>query len=534
MWTQARINDLFRTRVQVVRFNKFKTILSAIEHGGLSVNAAESKYGYTALHVAVAQSSAKWVKHLLELGADPTARNRYGVTPMHMAAWVGPETVQKCALLPVEGLTYTDIRGLTPLHYVIRRFRRVDLGTRIKVLRWMLAQPNCPINAVDLHGRTPLQFGEGVWTDPEKRLLVEASAAHKRWTALRRAWVGVVALAALAAFAPSQLVGRAAMFSTYPSISNRVDALKRAVTTVDPKDALVPPGTAWVVTPKIHGTNTSVTVIRGGGRPMVARRNAFLKPGESHYGYQEVLAPWLDRLPLLLGFFPRAKQVTVYGELYGGLWPGVTSAGAVQREVLYSPKRHFVAFDVSVDGKFLPFYDARAVLRKAAPTLPFTTVAFTTCDLDAAVAWAREHADDEAVTAADIAAAKLPPLTKPNPGEGWVVRPVMDTWTAGGDQDRPLLKIKGSKFGEGSETAGAGGAGATGAAGPVVPAPGPNPYLTTGRITSVLSKQSQEDCNVRNVQALAKAVCADIAADGGAVPTVSETCKALVNHFRNL
>jgi hypothetical protein len=110
----------------------------------------------------------------------------------------------------------------------------------------------------------------------------------------------------------------------------------------------------------------------------------------------------------------------------------------------------------------------------------------------------------------------------------------MDTWTAGGDQDRPLLKIKGSKFGEGSETAGAGGAGATGAAGPVVPAPGPNPYLTTGRITSVLSKQSQEDCNVRNVQALAKAVCADIAADGGAVPTVSETCKALVNHFRNL
>jgi hypothetical protein len=406
----------------------------------------------------------------------------------------------------------------------------------------MLAQPNCPINAVDLHGRTPLQFGEGVWTDPEKRLLVAASAAHKRWTALRRAWVGVVALAALAALAalpPSQLVGRAAMFSTYPSITNRADALKRAVTTVDPKDALVPPGTAWVVTPKLHGTNTSVTVIRGGGRPMVARRNAYLKPGESHYGYQEVLAPWLDRLPSLLGLFPDAKQVTVYGELYGGLWPGVTSAGAVQREVLYSPKRHFVAFDVSVDGKFLPFYDARAVLRKAAPTLPFTAVAFTSCDLDTAVAWAREHADDEAVSAANIAAAKLPSLTKANPGEGWVVRPVMDTWTVGGDQDRPLLKIKGSKCGEGSETASGGAAGSgAGAAGPVVPAPGPNPYLTTGRITSVLSKQAEADCNIRNVQALAKAVCADIAADiaadGGAVPTVSETCKALVNHFRSL
>jgi hypothetical protein len=532
MWTQKRIDAVFNVSDRQILFRKFKAILDAIEGGGMPVNAAESKYGYTALHVAVIQSSAAHVRRLLELGADPTKRNRYGASAMHFTAWTCTEPLQKCKCLPTEGLAYVDNYGQTPLHFLMLNPADMAVSMRItrRMLRWMLVQPACAANARNSLGMTAADVAqyqrrhEGLaplWSDADLHMLDDAMAVHTRWSPLRAAWVGA------AVAPPSQLLARpVAMFTAYPSITNRAGTFTKTAA------GAVPPGTAWVVTPKIHGTNTSITVIRGGGLPLVARRNAFLKPGETHYGYQEVLAPWMGTLPRLLDRFPAARQVTVYGELYGGLWPGVTSAGAVQREVLYSPQRRFVAFDVAVDGVFLPFYDARTVLHAVAPTMPFTAVAFTSCEVGDAVAWARDHADDEAVPAAAIATANLPPLTKPNPGEGWVVRPVVEATL---DDERVMLKVKGAKFCEGGE--GGEGAGAAGAAGAgrasAVPVAAPNPYLTTGRITSVLSKQSEADCTIRNVQALAKLVCSDIAADGGVVPTASEACKALVSYFRD-
>ncbi len=216
-------------------------------------------------------------------------------------------------------------------------------------------------------------------------------------------------------------------FAAYPSITNRQKDFQRWATKA------CDDGTVWVATPKFHGTNMSVIVTADGG-VTYARRNGVLSMEDKFYGFQSVLPKF--RWNKLCALFPAAHQVTVFGELYGGIYGNVVTQ-PVQKTVQYDPNLAFVAFDVQVDGKFLDVYDARAVC--TAIRVPFVPILFRGLAPDVWT-WARAHAEDPAV----VLRKDLPVLPK-NTGEGFVIRPTRETHH---DGDRALVKVKSATFDE--------------------------------------------------------------------------------------
>lgn len=107
---------------------------------------------------------------------------------------------------------------------------------------------------------------------------------------------------------------------------------------------------------KIHGTNFSF--ITDGTDVVCCRRSDILKPDENFYSYKNILTKYKDKI---LNLFDKIKkiikekynldiiQIQLYGELYGGNYPGVeTSIGSksVQKGIYYSNSNEFAAFDL--------------------------------------------------------------------------------------------------------------------------------------------------------------------------------------------
>lgn len=119
----------------------------------------------------------------------------------------------------------------------------------------------------------------------------------------------------------------------------------------------IPANAEWVVTEKVHGTNTGVYV-DAGGSVKIARRTGFAEAPEKHYradlvverlheafksAAQEVLAKYGCAAP--------TDFVIFYGELYGAIYPGMECKSGlmpVQRGVYYSNDVHFRCFDIVV------------------------------------------------------------------------------------------------------------------------------------------------------------------------------------------
>jgi Rnl2 family RNA ligase len=289
------------------------------------------------------------------------------------------------------------------------------------------------------------------------------------------------------------------MFARYPEISNRPSAMTYAV----------PADEVWVATHKVDGTNMSVIVQRDDRSVTYARRNGVLTPGVAFYGWETVV-PAAGRWLELLDQFPVAKQVTVYGELFGGKYPhkdvpAVPGVGPVQRGVFYHPDRQFVAFDVCVDGVFLEYgAAATAVTAVGARVLP---VVFSGVVADV-LAWAHDHRAAEV----DPAWYGFPdlPIIKGNKGEGWVVRPTHDAYTTCGS--RVIFKIKNPTFNEGVGTDD------SSAPSSAKPKPGTptSRYVTPARVSNVLGKELPSELTFKNFATLVALVLADAAKDGGA------------------
>jgi Rnl2 family RNA ligase len=254
---------------------------------------------------------------------------------------------------------------------------------------------------------------------------------------------------------------------------------------------------AWVATPKIHGTNMSVTILRNTGEVKYARRNAFLGSDTAFMGYGAVL-PGLTTWTDFLEDFPDAVQaVTIFGEFFGGSWPG-TEDHPIQRGVHYSPSKRFVAFDIRLSpGGFVDFPVMAAACRRHG--VPHVQVA-AQGSFDDMAAWARTHAADD-VDPALYEVTDLPVIPG-NAGEGWVIRPLVELHSTEKGR-RVLVKIKNAAFSESARASGRG----------PKPLPGTFTRVTATRVANVLSKELPETLTFARFRALVDLVLADIAAD---------------------
>lgn len=127
----------------------------------------------------------------------------------------------------------------------------------------------------------------------------------------------------------------------------------------------------WIVTEKIHGANYSLWSDGTTVRP--AKRTSFIGIDENFYNSPSVFAKYEHAVLSL------AKDIgpcAVYGELFGGNYPGIKldqNVKQVQKEVKYCPHIDFAAFDIwAIDkAEFLPWSDVeRLCVKHNIPLVP--------------------------------------------------------------------------------------------------------------------------------------------------------------------
>lgn len=114
---------------------------------------------------------------------------------------------------------------------------------------------------------------------------------------------------------------------------------------------------AYIVSEKVHGSNFALVVTLDDGQSIeqglvikAARRNDILGDEEVFFkGWKTVVAKYKERCRQVaewLYSYYDTTQVIVYGELFGGGFPGMESK-PIQPEILYRPDLEFYVFDVA-------------------------------------------------------------------------------------------------------------------------------------------------------------------------------------------
>lgn len=123
-----------------------------IQEVGADVNAHDSKYGQTALHYAATKDRGRISEMLMQMGADPAARDSAGWTALHAAARSGAADAAAALLrvLPAEGVNACAAGGQTPLH-------RAAFWGRTEICA-LLLDHGADIKAADSQGRTAVEL----------------------------------------------------------------------------------------------------------------------------------------------------------------------------------------------------------------------------------------------------------------------------------------------------------------------------------------------------------------------------------------
>jgi Rnl2 family RNA ligase len=238
----------------------------------------------------------------------------------------------------------------------------------------------------------------------------------------------------------------------YHSIENAKKVIDNIYATVDPSEE-------WVVLEKIHGANLSLTTdgkdVKFASRTMFLNDDSFTQFFKVNKTLDYLTSTVKD---IFNNEFPDAKSVIIYGELFGGLYPGIkTNSKHIQKGVFYSPKHHFYAFDLYVSSlndekrgiinNYINYDKCVEIFTKyglfyAEPLLRGT---FTEC-----IKWSNSHKSDITQIPAGVMRhypelGELPQL-EDNTREGHVLKPVVVLRFQ--NHDRIILKDKSEKFNE--------------------------------------------------------------------------------------
>lgn len=135
------------------------------------------------------------------------------------------------------------------------------------------------------------------------------------------------------------------------------------------------PKNLWIATEKVHGSNMSF--ICNGDVVVAAKREDILaetdEENESFFNFLPVKRKYESAAAALYAqlksaTYPGMTKVTIFGELFGGLYPpvdggsdGAATSRPVQEGVYYSPAVDFIAYDVEVELSSDGAHDERRI-----------------------------------------------------------------------------------------------------------------------------------------------------------------------------
>jgi Rnl2 family RNA ligase len=136
------------------------------------------------------------------------------------------------------------------------------------------------------------------------------------------------------------------IFKRYHSIENSY--LEKNLQYIN---ACIPSTTQWVALEKVHGCNFSAT--SNGDSVKWGSRSAYLGDSalQSFHNADQVRDKYTAKINHLFDALQtqdsRIAYIRVFGELYGGKYPGMKNLyKAVQKEVCYTPAIDFIVFDI--------------------------------------------------------------------------------------------------------------------------------------------------------------------------------------------
>jgi len=201
--------------------------------------------------------------------------------------------------------------------------------------------------------------------------------------------------------------------------------------------------TDWLCFEKIHGANGCIIV--GDNNIQFARRRAIVDPSDKFYNYEKIVDKYKDKLRQLyiniVDVHTTVTVVRVYGELYGGIYPGQKSVDIpVQQGVYYSPNVEFMAFDIHIDtndgnSEWLSYKKYSSELGRVG--IPYIVPLF-------------EGSFKDAIKVDNYFVTTIPkihglPLTEGNICEGIVIKPSENILL---DGEKIMIKSKNDKFTE--------------------------------------------------------------------------------------
>jgi len=107
-------------------------------------------------------------------------------------------------------------------------------------------------------------------------------------------------------------------------------------------------GGQWVVENKCHGSCFSLIVNKEGIQ--AARKEDIIGENEKFYNHKPVVEKYRDKAMALFNHLNKEKgysEITIFGELFGGLFPNMKSEGTkIQSGIAYAPFNDFYSFDI--------------------------------------------------------------------------------------------------------------------------------------------------------------------------------------------
>ncbi len=210
--------------------------------------------------------------------------------------------------------------------------------------------------------------------------------------------------------------------------------------------------TNWVVTEKIHGAN--FCILTNGKTIEYAKRKEILANHEDFFGHTQLVEQLQPKALAIFEYlkqiYPEIKQISLYGELFGGEYPHPDvepnlSVNAVQTGIYYSPNIEFMVFDIAYEGEQIErnYLDFDRLTKICSQAHIMSTLPLFIGKYEDAFAYNIEF------TTTIPTLLQLPPLDISNKAEGIVIKPAKSLFlnTAKGKL-RPVVKKKISEFAE--------------------------------------------------------------------------------------